>query len=152
MRAAKPVDLHIPEIGKEVERIETASGITLFIKEDHSAPSIEMSFSWLGGSNSAPVEELAPFELASRLLNEGGTEKLTPSELQARKDELGMSFSLGIGSTLGSGYFWSLTRNFEESFDLALEPNGVAGPRGIGIAEPRHLSGASPPRLRCNQV
>jgi len=121
MRAAKPVDLHIPEIGKEVKRVETASGITLFIKEDHSAPSIEMSFSWLGGSNSAPVAELAPFELASRLLNEGGTENLSPSALQARKDELGMSFSVGIGSTLGSGYFWSLTRNFEQSFDLALE-------------------------------
>jgi predicted Zn-dependent peptidase len=121
IRNADPVDLHIPEIGKEVQRVELPSGITLFIKEDHSAPSIEMSFGWLGGSNTAPVEDLAPFELASQLLDEGGTEKLSPTELQARKDELGMSFSVGVGSTLGSAYFWSLKRNFEKSFDLALE-------------------------------
>jgi predicted Zn-dependent peptidase len=121
IRNADPVDLHIPEIGKEVQRIELDSGITLFIKEEHSAPSVEISFSWLGGSNTIPVEELAPFELASRLLDEGGTEKLSPTELQARKDELGMSFSVGFGSTTGSAYFWSLKRNFEQSFDLALD-------------------------------
>ncbi len=121
IRGAEPIDLHIPEIGKEVRRVELDCGITVFIKEDHSAPSAEMSFSWLGGSNTTPVEKLAPFELASDLLDEGGTEKLSPTELQARKDELGMSFSVGFGTTLGSGYFWSLTRNFEESFDLALE-------------------------------
>jgi predicted Zn-dependent peptidase len=121
IRGAKPIDLHIPEIGKDVQRVELDSGMTVFIKEDHSAPSVEMSFRWLGGSNNKPVEKLAPFYLASSLLNQGGTEKLSPTELQARKDELGMSFSVGFGSTLGSGYFWSLTRNFEQSFDLALE-------------------------------
>jgi predicted Zn-dependent peptidase len=121
IRSAKDIKLHIPEIGKEVQRVELDSGITVFIKEDHTAPSVEMSFRWLGGSNSAPVEKLAPFKLASSLLDEGGTERLSPTELQARKDELGMSFSIRFGSTLCSGYFWSLTRNFEQSFDLALE-------------------------------
>jgi zinc protease len=119
--AAPPIDLHVPEVGKEVQRIELKGGITVFVKEDHSAPSVDISFSWLGGSNTTPVEELAPFELASGLLNEGGTTSLTPSELQARKDELGMRFGLWIGSTQSGGRFWSLKRNFEESFDLAME-------------------------------
>jgi predicted Zn-dependent peptidase len=121
IRGAAPIDLHIPEIGKEVQRVELDSGITVFIKEDHSAPSVEMSFRWLGGSNTTPVEKLAPFELASDLLDEGGTENYSPTELQAKKDELGMSFGVGFGATLGNAFFWSLTRNFEESFDLALE-------------------------------
>ena len=121
IQAAKPIALKVPEVGKDVQRVELDSGITVFIMEDHSAPSVEMGLAWLGGSNTTPVEKLAPFELASSLLNEGGTKNLTPSELQARLDELGMSFRVWIGSTMGGGSFWSLRRNFEESFDLALE-------------------------------
>jgi len=120
-RAAPPVTLNVPEIGKDVQRVELPGGVTVFVKEDHSAPSVEMTWRWLGGSNTTPVEELAPFELASRLLDEGGTESLTPAELEARKDELGMSFSLWVGETEGGAGFWSLARNFEVSFDLALD-------------------------------
>jgi zinc protease len=97
------------------------SGITLFVKEDRSAPTVEMSLVWLGGSNTAPVEQLAPFELASSLLDEGGTERLSPAELQALKDELGMTFGIWIGETTSGARFWSLRRNFDESFRLALE-------------------------------
>jgi zinc protease len=32
-----------------------------------------------------------------------------------------MSFNLRVGSTMSNGGFWSLERNFDESFDLALE-------------------------------
>ena len=65
---------------------ELGGGITVFIKEDHSAPSIDLSFRWLGGSNSTPVEDLAPFRLAGDLLDEGGTEELDPIALQERKE------------------------------------------------------------------
>jgi hypothetical protein len=69
---AEPIELHVPEIGKEVQRVELDSGVTVFIKEDHSAPSVQMGFAWLGGSNTTPVEKLAPFELASDLLTRVG--------------------------------------------------------------------------------
>lgn len=121
-QAAKPIELRIPEIGKEVQRAELDGGITVFIKEDHSAPSVEMSLVWLGGTNTLPVDKLAPFELASSLLDQGGTESLTPERLEARKDELGMSFSLrNIGPTQSGASFWSLARNFDQAFDLALD-------------------------------
>lgn len=121
IESAKPVQLRVPEIGKDVRRVELDSGITVFVKEDHSAPSVEMGFAWLGGSNTTAVEELAPFRLASSLLDEGGTASLSPAELQARKDELGMSFGIWVGSTTAGASFWSLKRNFSDSFDLALE-------------------------------
>ncbi|RMH18576.1 MAG: insulinase family protein [Acidobacteria bacterium] len=120
-KSAPPVELKIPQIGKDVERVELESGITVFIKEDHSAPSVEMGMSWLGGSNTAPIDELPIFELASSLLDEGGTESLDPIALQERKDELGMSFSVGMGATQSFANFWSLKRNFDDAFDLALE-------------------------------
>jgi zinc protease len=121
MSAAAPVELKVPEIGKDVDRLELDSGITVFIKEDHSAPSVDMSFSWLGGSNTTPVEELAPFELASDLLTEGGTESLEPLALEERLDALGMRFSLYVGETQSGGYFWSLSRKFDDAFALAME-------------------------------
>jgi predicted Zn-dependent peptidase len=121
MKKAKPLTLTIPEIGKDVDRVVLPSGVTVFIKEDRSAPSVEMQFSWLGGSNTTPVSQLAPFEIASQLLTEGGTEALDPIALNERKEQLGMSFSLRTGTTGSGASFWSLKRNFPDSFSLAME-------------------------------
>src|SRR5262249_8307153 len=78
IRGARPLTLKTPEIGKDVDRVVLPCGATVFVKEDHSAPSVDIAFSWLGGSNTTPVSDLAPFSLASDLLNEGGTEELDP--------------------------------------------------------------------------
>lgn len=111
----------IPEIGKDVERVVLSSGITVFLREDHELPVVRMQCAWLGGSNSTEVDDLAPFELASRLLLEGGTEALSPAEVEVRRDELGMSFDLSIGGTESRANLWSLARSFEESFGLAAD-------------------------------
>ena len=121
VHGARPVELKMPEIGKDVQRVKLDGGITVFIKEDHAAPSVEIGFRWLGGSNTTPVDQLAPYELASDLLDEGGTEALSPTDLERRKDELGMSFSVGFGEETSRAGFWSLKRNLEPSFDLALD-------------------------------
>jgi predicted Zn-dependent peptidase len=121
IRGAGPLALDLPEVGKQVQRVELEGGTIVFLERDASAPSVSIEFAWLGGSNSAPVEALAPFELAGDLLDEGGTEALAPLELQARKDALGMEFSISIGRTQSRATFWSLSRNFREAFDLALD-------------------------------
>jgi len=124
---AKPLVLRIPEIGKDVDRVVLESGVTVFLKEDHSAPTVEMEFAWLGGSNTTPIARLAPFELASGLLTEGGTDELDPIAYEERKEQLGLSFSLEVGDTESSASFWSLRRNFDESFALAMD--GLMRPR-----------------------
>ncbi len=121
MESAPPVEIAVPVVGEDVERLVLGSGITVFLKEDHAVPSVSMGFSWLGGSNTTPVEELAPAQFASGLLGKGGTEELTPEELEVRLDELGMRFNVWIGSTQSGARFWSLSRNFAESFDLAMD-------------------------------
>jgi predicted Zn-dependent peptidase len=121
IREAPPIELKVPQIGKDLDRVVLPSGVTVFVKEDHTAPSVSMGFTWTGGYNSVPVEDLAPFELAGDLLNEGGTQSLDPMALTERKEALGMHFSIGIGSTSSYGSFWSLMRNFKEAFDLATD-------------------------------
>ena len=121
IRNAKPLTLRIPEIGKEVDRVVLPCGVTVFVREDHSAPSVDMQFVWLGGANTTPVSELAPFDLASQLLTEGGTEDLDPIALEERKERLGMSFGLYVGDTQSGASFWSLKRNFSDSFALAMD-------------------------------
>ena len=54
-------------------------------------------------------------------MSEGGTETLDPTALDAKKDELGMSFNIGLGSTSSGASLWSLARNFQESFALAMD-------------------------------
>jgi predicted Zn-dependent peptidase len=120
IEAAQPVDIEVPEVGRDVERVVLPSGITVFVKEDHTAPAITLAFTFLGGANTTPIEELAPFAVAGDLLTQGGTADLDPLALEDRLDELGMSFNWWIGDAQSSGRFWSLSRNFEESFDLAV--------------------------------
>jgi zinc protease len=93
----------------------------VFCKEDPSLPRIAMQLNWLGGANSTPLEELAPFVFAGDLLEQGGTAALSPQELEVRIDELGMQFSCGIGGTQSYASFWSLSRNFDEAFGLAVD-------------------------------
>lgn len=121
IRNAPPLTLQIPEIGKDVDRVVLESGVTVFIKEDHSAPSVELRFTWLGGSNTTPVAQLAPFAVASRLLNEGGTDALDPMAFQEKKEQLGLTLNLWVGDTQSEAWFWSLKRNFSESFGLAMD-------------------------------
>lgn len=118
---AEDVQIQAPEIGRDVERVELPSGITVFIKEKRDVPVVRMDLTFLGGTGTLPVEDLAPTALGSDLLNEGGTASLTPHELEVRRDELGLSFSLYMGGTQSGGSFWSLSRNFDESFDLAVD-------------------------------
>ncbi len=121
IESAKKLEFRIPAVGKEVERVVLPSGVTVFIKEDHSAPSVEMSFQWLGGSNTTPVAELAPFELAGDLLTNGGTGTLDPVALDERKEDLGMTVGLWMGTTGSGASFWSLRRNFPAAFELAAD-------------------------------
>jgi len=121
IEAGQPIHLKVPEIGKDVQRVELESGITVFLKEDPSAPSVEMSLVWLGGANTTPIEDLAAFELADQMLTEGGTAELDPFQLEERKDELGMQVSISLSDTQSSADFWSLTRNFAEAFGLAMD-------------------------------
>ena len=130
IRGARPLTLKIPEIGKDVERVVLSSGVTVFVKEDHTAPSVNIMFAWVGGANTTPVSNLAPFKIASDLLTEGGTEELEPTALQERLEQLGMSFRIYVGNTMSRASFWSLQRNLDESFSLAM--NMLMRPRFDG--------------------
>jgi predicted Zn-dependent peptidase len=121
IKGAAPITLAVPEVGRDVDRVKLPGGTIVFIKEDRSAPSVEMSLAWLGGANTAPLEVLPSFELAGDLLNEGGTESLDPFAFEDRKEELGVQFGVYLGATEAGASFWSLRRNFPEAFDLALD-------------------------------
>lgn len=121
LEQAPPLQIKVPEVGKDVDRVVLASGPVVFIKEDHTAPCVQMSLAWLGGSNTTPVERLAGFELAGQFLSEGGTESLEPMALQERKEDLGMSFWISMGATQSTAGFWCLSRLFDDSFGLAMD-------------------------------
>lgn len=119
--SAAPVSISIPELGDDIQRVELPSGLTVYIKEDHDLPAISMDFRFLGGSNNLPVEKLAAYDLAGRLLQEGGTRALTPREVEERRDELGVSLSLWMGETECGGRLWSLNETFPEALDLTVQ-------------------------------
>jgi len=119
--SAEPVSISIPELGDDIERVELDSGLTVYIKEDHDLPAINMDFRFLGGSNSLPVEKLAAYNLAAQLLRQGGTQDLTPREVEERIDDLGVNLNVWMGDTECGGSLWSLSETFPEAFDLMIQ-------------------------------
>ena len=121
VESADPIEIKIPVVGEDVERVELPSGITVFIKEDHAVPDVSLSMTFLGGANTLPVDELAPMALAARLLSQGGSAGFSPRELEERIDELGMNFNCWLGDTQSGASFWSLSRNFDEAYAVAVD-------------------------------
>ncbi|MGC3959901.1 MAG: insulinase family protein [Verrucomicrobiota bacterium] len=110
-----------PTVGKEIERIVLPSGITLFLQEDHSKPAVSLHFAWRGGVNSAPLKDLAAYQVASSLLSHGGTTRLSAAALQERERELGMRFDISLGETLSEAKFFAPAQSFAAAYDVALD-------------------------------
>ena len=115
---APAVDFHVPEVGVDVTRQTLSTGTTLFWKEDHELPSVTINAIFTGGSNTAPLDQLAAYALAGSLWLEGGAGNWDPEAIERRKEELGVRVSLRGGGTSWQLSLWTLSRNLQPALEL----------------------------------
>jgi predicted Zn-dependent peptidase len=93
----------IPQVGGEVQRIRQKNGITLYLKEDHRLPLVQIYFSVRTGKIYEPQEKNGLAGLTGTLMRTGGTQTMGPEEVDRALESLGANLDFSIGLESGSG-------------------------------------------------
>ena len=100
-----------------VKQIDTASGIKVWLVEDHKNPIVTLKFSFSGGTNQDPVKKNGLVYLLSGLLDEGAGE-LTSKEFQKKLNENSISMSFNASRDHFDGSMVTLTETLDTALDL----------------------------------
>ena len=79
-----PLKLTIPRVGREVERLELASGLVLYLMEDHTLPVFDLQVAVRTGSLYTFRDKPGLAGFAGDQMREGGTKAYPPEELNRR--------------------------------------------------------------------
>ncbi len=75
------INWDVPSVGKDIKKIETKSGTTLYLKENHSLPLIEITIYTKGGPAYLENGQRLPCNLIANTLIKAGTKTFSPDEL-----------------------------------------------------------------------
>lgn len=135
--------LTIPRVGREVERLELADGLVLYLMEDHSLPVFDLRAVVRTGSlyTFKDIPGLAGF--AGDQMREGGTKAYSPEELNRRLEFMAASIETGSGTESLSASLSCLSKNMDEGLSLFAEV--FLRPRfdeaKLELAKQRHIEG-----------
>jgi predicted Zn-dependent peptidase len=99
-------------------RHELSNGIVVYIAEDHEAPIVEMSVTVNTGSTWEPAEKIGLASITGAQMRSGGTERMTPQELDERLNFLAATISTSIGAETGTASMWTLSKDLDETLGL----------------------------------
>lgn len=100
-----PLNIRVPEVGKDVERIVTKNGIILFLKEDHTIPIIDITSITRTSAEYDRKDRFGIARLTGDLMGVGGTKDFTPDEFDRERDYLAAAWNTYIDSEKGGVFF-----------------------------------------------
>ncbi len=100
----------------QVEKVELANGLKLFLVEDHDYPTIDMRAMVRTGSVYEPPNKIGLAAICGQVLRTGGTQTKTGDEIDKELETLAAAVETGIGQT--SGYI--MISVLKEDVDRAL--------------------------------
>jgi predicted Zn-dependent peptidase len=117
----KPLDFHVPQIGKEIDRVQLKNGMILFLREDHRYPVVMIEGIIRTGQAYEKKERYGVAGLTGTLMRTGGTKSYTPEALNKELDFTATKVDTGM--RLESGYisFSSITSQFDRSMKIFAE-------------------------------
>jgi zinc protease len=100
-----------------IQKVESANGITAWLVEDHTLPLIAMQFGFNGGSAQDPVGKDGTAFFVSGMLDEGAGD--IPSQaFQEKLQDLAIQISFDATRDVMTGGVKTLTKNKDEAFRL----------------------------------
>ena len=131
----------IPDSGDYEHPLD--GGNIAFIREDHSLPLINIHLYSRAGTYAIEGHGDGLAELTASMLRDGGTQAMTPDQLDERLDFLATSIRVAIGNTSSSANLDTLSRNLDESlglfFDVLTKPRFDA--ERLSVAKAKVLEG-----------
>jgi zinc protease len=102
-------------------RINITDSITLYAVRDTSLPLIDLTFYFKENAVPKNREEVAVLQLLSSLYSKGGTETLSPAQVDDSLEFLSARISGGLGSTQSIIHLNCLSRDFDKVLPLLFE-------------------------------
>ena len=109
-----PLEFNFPEVAQQ----QLANGMQLYLKEDHELPLVELTLLVEGGSVYDPLDKTGLSQFFAQTFSTGGTENLTPAELEAELEAMAAILTVSSSS-------------YSYKIDLSLNQNDLE--RGIEI-------------------
>lgn len=116
-----PLKLTIPRVGRDVERLELPSGLILYLMEDHALPVFDLVATVRTGSLYTFRQMPGLGGFAGGQMREGGTEALSPEELNRRLEHMAASIETGAGTENLSASLSCLSKDMDEGLKLFAE-------------------------------
>ncbi|MFX0198928.1 MAG: M16 family metallopeptidase, partial [Candidatus Hodarchaeota archaeon] len=119
-----PKTLEFPDIEfapKKPGLAAVKEGVTFYFQEDYESPVIEGMLIFKSGSLYEPSGKEGLASLTMRMLKAGGTASLTPDSLEDKLDFLGSTISAGGGLEFSQIRFWTLKKNFHETWKILID-------------------------------
>ena len=119
--AVDPRTLTFPPLAFTVPKSERAvlpNGMTVWMLEDHELPLVNLSASIRVGSIYEPEDKTGLAGIAGATLRAGGTQELTPEQLDAELEFMASKIESGIGADSGSISMTTLTKNLDRTMAL----------------------------------
>lgn len=125
----EPLEFHVPQ----VEVVELANGIRLYLKEDPELPLVEVSALVGAGAIGVPAEQTGMAGIFAALLRTGGAGERGPEALEETLERLAANLSVG-------------TETYTTGVDLSLRTEDLAAGLAI-LADVLRRPGFDPQRL-----
>ncbi|MHC4064791.1 MAG: M16 family metallopeptidase [Planctomycetota bacterium] len=114
-----PLDYQVPPASQFREVL--SNGMVVYITEDRMLPTFDMTVTIRAAAAFEPPEKAGLASLVGEQLRDGGTQSLTPEELDERVEFLAASVFSRVGDTRGSAGLSLLSKDIDEGLALLIE-------------------------------
>ncbi len=118
-------NISFPKLNKlqvpKVEKKTLANGMTVYLLEDHSLPTFNVSLRMKVGNYLEPADKIGLADIMADVMRTGGTKKWTGDELDAKLEAIGASVETGMGLTSGRAFGNSLIEYNELILEVLAE-------------------------------
>jgi zinc protease len=120
------INWKIPRIGKEVQRVVLANGMTVFLLPNRELPLVEAFVLIRTGDIYEQTDKMAIPDLTGTIIRSGGTKSMSPDSLNTLLEFMAASIETGISTESGTAWMSVLSKDIDLGFkvlaDILMNP------------------------------
>jgi len=137
----KPVQLHVPKLGRDVQRVLLKNGMILYLKEEHRLPLVHVSALIRTGTSFVPRDQEVAMGMLGSQMRQGGTESRTFRQLNDELEYIAASVESATGAEQSSASLDVLSKDVDQGVKLfadvlmhpAFDPQQLEIAKGLRI-------------------
>ncbi|GAM07864.1 putative zinc protease-like protein y4wB [Geobacter sp. OR-1] len=121
LKQANPRTMTFPPLSFEIpksQRMELANGMVVYLLEDHELPLVSITAYVNTGSIYDPPDKSGLASLTATVMRSGGSESMTPDEMDSELEFMASSVEAGISSDVGNVSMATLTKNLDRTLEI----------------------------------